>query len=600
MPSVLRQIAGGEHLVQFYDDEARLVEVVGAFVAQALSAPEESALIIATAEHVIAFENELRARGFDPAVARRDGRLRVVDASAALTEFLVNGLPDPGRFATALARWSDRARQEKRRLRAYGEMVNVLWQRGDRLAAQQLEELWCVAVKDQAFPLLCAYSMDGFATSDDVGAFDEVCRHHSQVLSSGTAADSTSGEHLRTMAALEQRARALELEVARRKELEGQLVAADKRKDEFLAMLAHELRNPLAALNNAFALLSREDSVPTRLTDTCERQLGHLSRMVDDLLDVSRISTGKIELRRSRVDLLAIVQHAVQTTRPLIEERKHRLALLLSPGAFFVHGDPTRLEQVVTNLLNNAAKYTDLGGQLSISLGEEGGSAVIEVRDNGIGIPPQMLAQVFELFTQVAPTIDRSRGGLGIGLTLVRKLVELHGGEVSAQSEGLGTGARFTFRIPLDKTPQPTAAVVRRAKGGSHRILLVEDNEDVRETLKELLEELGHAVEVAEDGESGLKKLLEMGPDIALIDVGLPGIDGFELARRARAQPQGAQVFLVALTGYGGREVAAQVSSAGFDRHALKPIRVDDLIELLNVGRPSASGRAGLAQLSVP
>ncbi|MDC0711295.1 ATP-binding protein [Stigmatella sp. ncwal1] len=381
-----------------------------------------------------------------------------------------------------------------------------------------------------------------------------------------------------------------QVQARRRSEaLAQELKLADQRKDEFLAMLAHELRNPMAAISLSLSMLERSEGNAAKLArhrETARRQMGNLVRLVDDLLDVSRITRGKMELRQETVDFALIVQNALSVARPLIEARGHGLSVTLAPGAFRMNADATRLEQVVVNLLTNAAKYTEPGGHLSVSLSREGvdgtRQAVLRVKDTGRGIPRDMLGKVFDLFTQVAPSIDRSTGGLGLGLTLVKRLVEMHGGSAEAFSEGPGKGSEFAIRLPLARrldardrppgaSPQPCAAFHKQ------RILLVEDSADIRASLTEFLEDLGHEVTAAKDGLEGVERLLALRPDVALIDVGLPGIDGYEVARRVRAEPGGEQLYLVALTGYGGPEAKAKAERAGFDLHLTKPVNIDEL-----------------------
>jgi len=378
---------------------------------------------------------------------------------------------------------------------------------------------------------------------------------------------------------------------------------ADKRKDEFLAMLAHELRNPLAALSTALEMMSRargDEARLERLRDTSTRQVSNLVRLVDDLLDVSRITRGKVELRKQEVDLTAIVQNAIGTSRVHLDGRGHELSVTFAPGDFRLEADATRLEQVVSNLLTNAAKYTEPGGGISVRLKREEADglpwAVLRVSDTGRGIAPDMLDKVFDMFVQVAPSIDRTSGGLGIGLTLVKRLVGMHGGTVSAHSAGLGQGSEFVVRLPLAvqvpravQAPRPPA-VAQASQPSRRRVVVVEDRDDVREMLRELLEELGHEVEEAADGLAGAAKVLEVRPDVALVDVGLPGIDGYELARRVRAAQEGGSLYLVALTGYGGSEVRAKALEAGFDLHLVKPLNVSDLPQVLD----GSFGRNGI------
>jgi signal transduction histidine kinase/CheY-like chemotaxis protein len=368
---------------------------------------------------------------------------------------------------------------------------------------------------------------------------------------------------------------------------------SDRRKDEFLAMLGHELRNPLTALSAALMLRDRLE-IPAGasrkvalLQDSCNRQVRNLVRLVDDLLDVSRISQGKVELRKQPIELKRVVQSAIESAQPAIDARKHRLSVSFDEGLFQLDADPTRLEQVLCNLLLNAAKYTPDEGKIALSITREEQQGApwvaIRVKDNGVGIDPQMHARVFEIFVQIDTAIDRAGGGLGLGLTLVKRLVEMHGGNVGVRSEGRGKGSEFLVRLPLSthaplpapSPEQPPALKLPR------RVLVVEDSADIIEVLQVLLEDLGHRVEVARDGLNAVKMILESQPEVALVDVGLPGCDGYEVARRVRADPRGAGLNLIALTGYGGGQAQARALAAGFNRHVVKPISVEVLARLL-------------------
>ncbi|WP_257462147.1 response regulator [Archangium lipolyticum] len=371
------------------------------------------------------------------------------------------------------------------------------------------------------------------------------------------------------------------------------LAEADRRKDEFLAMLAHELRNPLAAIVNALHLAeaTQPDGAESKAMRVMVRQSQHMARMVDDLLDVSRFNRGHIELRRAPVDLRQVVQHGVEARRRALEEKNLRLEVALPAVSenLWLNGDATRLEQVVSNLLDNARKYTEPGGHVFVGVaverGARGREAVLRVRDTGIGMSPELMSRVFELFVQAQQQLDRSRGGLGIGLTLVRRLVQLHGGEVSVHSEGEGRGSEFVVRLPLEAeqavaAPAPEVRTASSEEPSPRRVLLVEDNEDTREVLRELLEMWGHEVQVAEDGFKGVQLFPSLRPHVALVDLGLPGMDGFQVARRIRESEGGGDVFLVALTGYSG-EHRTQAVEAGFNLHMVKPVKPDELEQLL-------------------
>ena len=367
----------------------------------------------------------------------------------------------------------------------------------------------------------------------------------------------------------------------------------DKRKDEFLAMLGHELRNPLAAIRTAIENCREEspEASPECLwsQQVIDRQSAHLARIVDDLLDVARITRGKIELRKQEINLAPVITQAIESVRAPIELKRHRLDVDIPAGTqFFVKADPTRLDQVFINLLNNAIKYTPPGGLISVTAAIEGPEVVVRVRDNGAGISAQMMPRIFDIFSQGERTLDREESGLGLGLNIVRQLMELHGGSATAFSEGPGRGAEFTVRMPLlvesGKAPSPVPSAVPDREppgGGGKRVLLVDDNGDTVHSLARLLRRRGYEVETAQDGPGGLRKALEFQPRICLLDIGLPGMDGYELARRLRADRQFQEALLIAVSGYGQKEDRIRSHEAGFNFHLVKPVDFKTLIELL-------------------
>ncbi|WP_224244170.1 hybrid sensor histidine kinase/response regulator [Hyalangium gracile] len=384
---------------------------------------------------------------------------------------------------------------------------------------------------------------------------------------------------------------------------------ADRRKDEFLAMLGHELRNPLSPILTALQLMRQKapHSVERERT-IIERQIDHMVRLVDDLLDVSRITRGKIQLKRGRVDVLDIVTRAVEMTAPLFEQRSHHLELDLPQAPQIVDGDSARLAQVVANLLNNAAKYTEPGGRVRVCVAPEGEQSVVRVRDTGTGISPEVLPRVFEMFVQDGRAIDRSQGGLGLGLAIVRSLIELHGGTVSAHSEGVGRGSEFVVRLPLVKArsqelpalPAPGPALATEERGESApRVLVVDDNQDAAEMLAEALGMVGFVTHTAADGPSGLEAALAFRPDVAVLDIGLPVMDGYELAGRLRAQPALHGLKLIALTGYGQESDRLRAHQAGFDLHVVKPVEFAQLLGAIR-GLTSASPQASAWRQQAP
>jgi signal transduction histidine kinase/ActR/RegA family two-component response regulator len=380
----------------------------------------------------------------------------------------------------------------------------------------------------------------------------------------------------------------------------------DRRKNEFLAVLGHELRNPLAPLWNAVQVMElheaqgRAGPTSTSSREMIKRQVQQLSRLADDLLDVSRLAQNKIELRKERVDLRAVVAQAVQTSTPHLSARRHAFESVLPPEPVWLTADPARLAQVVVNLLNNAAKYTEPGGRVVLEVGRDMDSGVVRVRDNGLGIPPEMLPHVFELFTQGEWSIDRAQGGIGIGLALVRRLVELHGGSITAHSDGPGGGSEFVVRIPAlpaggagaQPGPREGDASPRAPAVPACRILVVDDNVDAADSLGMLLTIEGHEIELGYDGVTALSKAESFRPDVLLLDIGLPRMDGHEVARRLREQPWGKGVLLVALTGYGQEDDRRRSQEAGFNAHLIKPIDLDALRALL-VHRDVLTGGAG-------
>jgi PAS domain S-box-containing protein len=381
-------------------------------------------------------------------------------------------------------------------------------------------------------------------------------------------------------------------DVTERVLLEQSLKETDRRKDEFLAMLAHELRNPLAPIRNAAQILGMvgpPQAPVQQAREIIERQVAHLARLVDDLLDVSRITRGKINLEWAPVDLAQVVANAVEGSRPLIDARRHELHVSLPTEPVLVEGDSTRLTQVVLNLLNNSAKYTPEGGDIGLTLRREDGDAVISVRDNGVGIAPDLLPRVFDLFIQAERTLDRSQGGLGIGLTMVQRLIELHGGTVRAHSDGVGRGSEFVVRLAAMPCPLAGAGVVAdgRAAGETsahsrRRILVVDDNRDSAESLAVLLRLLGNDVRTALDTPVALTVAEDYQPHVVLLDIGLPGLDGHAAARRLRAIPALGATVLVALTGYGSPADRRRSEESGFYAHLVKPVAFAALRELLD------------------
>lgn len=379
------------------------------------------------------------------------------------------------------------------------------------------------------------------------------------------------------------------IDITERKHAEEVLQETNRAKDEFLATLAHELRNPLAPIRTGLEILKKDrgnGAASQGARDTMERQLAHMIRLIDDLLDISRINSGKIRLEAGRTRLASAIDTAVEISRPAVEARGHQLTLDLPGEGIELMADTTRLAQALGNLLNNAAKYTPVGGQIRLAARQEGGWAVVEISDNGMGIPAEMLESVFSLFTQVGRTLDRSQGGLGIGLYLVRSLIELHGGTVTAASAGTGQGSTFTVRMPCllqpaaDVPPSSEHAGLE-AEGPELKVLIVDDNIDAAETLATVLGLMGHRTLTRYEGEVVLEAASTFRPDIVLLDIGLPGISGYEVALQLRADPRFSRTVLIAVTGWGSDDDRRRSREAGFDEHLTKPVDLLDLEPLL-------------------
>jgi signal transduction histidine kinase len=434
--------------------------------------------------------------------------------------------------------------------------------------------------------------------SSKVAVFAELYRKTRECNLANRTLSAEVSERRRMQDELSNLARELEERVERRtselvkanadlRQAEAALREDDRRKDEFLATLAHELRNPLAPICNAVQVLRLEESLPDEgraAVSVIDRQSRQMTHLVDDLLDISRITRGKLDLRMQPIKLQDVIQGAVETSRPLIDARRHQLAVELPAEELTLNGDLTRLSQILSNLLNNAAKFTEPGGTISLSTKRDGQDALISVRDNGVGIPSEMLPNVFQMFAQVDWHRDRSQGGLGIGLQLVKSLVEMHGGTIEASSAGPGQGSEFRVRLPIAAAsatevtePPPCAANAN----GRLRVLVVDDNRDNAESLRMLLGFMGHTVRAALDGSEGIRAAEEFRPDVVLLDIGMPKLDGNEVCRRIRSQDWGRDMVLIAQTGWGQEEDRRQTRDAGFDYHLVKPINHASLSAVL-------------------
>jgi PAS domain S-box-containing protein len=705
------EMCESDHFVQFYENDDYLTDSVSGFVAAALNSGNSS-IVVASLEHRIAIQRKLAAREVSVAEAIEAGRYVVLDARDLLSKIMVDELPNVARFEQHIASAVGQIARGGQRVHAFGEMVAMLWEDGNRHAAIRLEELWNDLGDRHRFTLFCAYPIADFNDAGHAVPFNGICACHSRVIPAESYGDIDSiDERLRAISRLQQKAQSLEAEIEHRAEIEkalssrereladffengpvgmhrvgpdgdilwanradyemlgytiGEFVGhsitefhvdsdviadmlnrlrrgetlkdaparlrckdgaikhvlidsnacfengkfahtrcftrdvtqqclaenalreADRRKDLFLTMLAHELRNPLAPIRNGLEVL-RLDNAHSRLSaEACkvmERQVGQITRLVDDLLDLSRIARDKIELRKERLDLNTIVKNTVDACRPLMDAAGHQLNVQLLDQPIHVCVDPTRMSQVLANLLNNSAKYTESGGRIEIEAKLEGAHAVIAVRDNGIGISRESLDYVFDLFHQADRSGQRAQGGLGIGLTLVRRLVEMHGGAVHAKSDGPGKGSLFTVRLPLDMqdAPQPKTPVPPGIRAAvKQRILVVDDNRDARETLSTLLRVKGHQVRSARSGSQAIEIASDFLPNVILMDIGMPHLNGHETTRCLRKLPCGRDATIIALTGWGHADDVRQSIEAGCTAHLVKPVDFAELDRLIH------------------
>jgi len=601
--------SSSEHVVQFYEDGPFVCGSVARFLGEGL-ASGEAVLVVAAEKHRLGILGALRTAGYDPDRARAEGRFTELDAEETLGLFmqgdLCRGMPDEIAFHRAVGRVLDRARSHRQEqgLRVYGEMVDILSQGGNESATSRLEELWNDLGATRHFKLYCGYALSNFPRAEDGEAFRRICSLHTHVVPAETF-DGTWGEReqRRRIAELQQRAAALEAEVHERKSLEralrqeqDHLREANRKRDEFIALLSHELRNPLAPILTSLDFMDvRNDATSRREREIIRRQARHLAALVEDLLDVSRVASGKVTLQKQPMEFVSVATAALEMANPLIEERRHTLDIAIPRMGLLLEADPVRLPQVVSNLLTNAAKYTPVGGHITFAAERQGNEIVVAVEDNGIGIPPEAMGNIFAPFVQGRRTLDRAEGGLGLGLTLVMSLTQLHGGSVSAHSDGAGKGSRFVLHLPALsalKSRDPlghahagngTSILDEAPRRREHRILVVDDNRDGAYTLAELIRHLGFDVRTAHEGNQALELAHTFHPGTAFIDIGLPEMDGYALAARLRKQRNGGPPLrLIAVTGYGQATDREKGVLAGFDAHAVKPLEFAALRGLLS------------------
>ena len=619
-----------EHFVQFYETDLFLMNSLGGFISTGLRAGD-GCMIVATQSHRDQLDTRLQAYGLDVATATASGQYISLDATETLSKFMVDGLPEPTRFAEIFGGHIKRAGEGRGRVNAFGEMVALLWAQGNQSGAIRLEQLWNNLRQSHRFALFCAYPINDFGRDAHAKPLSDVCAEHSRVIpaESYSAVDHPD-ERLRVILQLQQKARSLEAEIAERIEAEERLrvslareqiaraeaETANRMKDEFLATVSHELRTPLNAIIGWSHLLRSgriDEATASRAVETIERNARAQAQLIEDILDVSRVITGKLRLNTGPVDVAAVINAAIDSVQLAADSKSIQLAVTLDPSARRVSGDASRLQQVVWNLLSNAIKFTPSGGRVEVRLEHAPSCAQISVTDSGPGITPDFLPFIFDRFRQADGTSTRSHGGLGLGLAIVRHLVELHGGTVHADSRGEGLGTTFTIRLPLAPSNERPLIPGRNAASFTSvgtdsglrpvpyldgvYVLLVDDDRDNLQILSVMLTERRATVQAASSVAEALEMLTWYKPDVLVSDLAMPEEDGYSLIGKVRALEgkNGRQIPAVALTAYVRVEDRARALTAGFNLFVAKPVEPNELIAAIaNLAEPgeAAFGRA--------
>lgn len=614
-----------EHFVQFYEQDTFLLNSLSSFICAGLCAGD-ACVVVATQAHRDGLELLMQNSGLDVADAIKSGQYIALDAQETLSKLIFEGQPEPERFAEIIGGIIAVASEGRPRVRIFGEMVALLWAEGKQEAAIALEELWNSLAKTHTFSLFCAYPMNGFSGAEFAAPLGNVCTAHSRVIpAEGYSALNNVDDRLRTIIKLQQKARSLEAEVAERKQAEERLRVsleqeqmaraeaehANRLKDEFLATVSHELRTPLNAIIGWSHMLREgrlDEATVTRAIATIERNAKSQAQLVEDILDVSRMITGKLRLNTGTVDIAPVINAAIDCVQLAADSKGIGLEVTLDPSARRVSGDASRLQQVVWNLLSNAIKFTPSGGHVSVRLERAGSHAQIRVSDTGEGIKSDFLPYIFDSFRQADGTSTRRHGGLGLGLAIVRHLVELHGGTIRADSSG-GGGSTFTVRLPL--APATDGATKRKLETGSLRaaqatdaplnqtpsldgvrVLLVDDDKDTLQMLTAMLTEYKAEVQAASSAAEALEALQWFKPDVLVSDLAMPCEDGYSLICKVRALEAegGGQVPAVALTAYIRIEDRARALSAGFNMFVPKPVEPHELLTAIaNLADPCAA-----------
>lgn len=613
-----------EHFVQFYEADGFLLSSLSGFIGTAINSGD-AALVVATPQHRNGLEELLQANGVDTPGAIKAGRYVSLDAADTLSKFMIDGAPEPTRFKEVIGGVLASVTDGRSRVRAFGEMVALLWAEGNQTAAIRLEQLWNDLQNSHSFSLFCAYPMNGFGGQRFAESHGGVCSVHSRVIPAESYAGlEDQNDRLRAIALLQQKATSLEAEITERQQVEERLrlalvgeqmaraeaEAANRMKDEFLATVSHELRTPLNAIIGWSHLIrsGNLDAVTVkRAVETIDRNAKSQAQLIEDILDVSRMITGKLRLNNEPVDLSAVINAAIDSVQLALDSKAIELEVTLEPSARHTLGDSSRLQQVIWNLLANAIKFTPSGGRIEIKVERAESSARIRVTDTGQGISRSFLPFIFDRFRQADGTTTREHGGLGLGLAIVRHLVELHGGAINAESAGDGQGATFTIKLPLAPYPQ-SRKESRKVTGNLQpkkdleftslpaldhiRVLLVDDDPDTLQILGMMLGESKAQVHTAASVSEAMEVLEWFQPDVLVSDLAMPGEDGYSLIAKIRAldAENGKQTPAVALTSYVRVEDRIRALSAGFNMFVPKPVQPNELIiAIANLAEPATT-----------
>jgi signal transduction histidine kinase/ActR/RegA family two-component response regulator len=606
------EMSDTEHFVQFYEADGFLLNSLSGFIGTAINSGD-AALVVATKPHRDGLDELLQANGLDVTGAKDCGQYVALDAADTLSKFMIDGTPEPRRFNEVIGGVIASVTDGRSRVRAFGEMVALLWAEGNYTAAIRLEELWNDLQKAHSFSLFCAYPMNGFGGKKFVESHSGVCTVHSRVLPAESYAGLVDPDaRLRAIAQLQQKAKSLEAEISDRLRAEEALrvalvreqmarseaETANRMKDEFLANVSHELRTPLNAIIGWSHLLrsgSLDEVTVARAMETIDRNAKAQAQLIEDILDVSRMITGKLRLNNEPVDIASVINAAIDSVQLAVDSKDLKLEVTLDPCARHTVGDSSRLQQVVWNLLANSIKFTPSGGRIEVKVQRAGPKMQIQVTDTGEGISLAFLPFIFDRFRQADGTTTRQHGGLGLGLAIVRHLVELHGGTIKAESAGEARGATFTIKLPLASSPERPKhgrKVSSKPKEDSTgqfaslpslddvQVLLVDDDADTLQILSVILEDSKATVQTAASVSEALEVLEWYQPDIVVSDLAMPGEDGYSLIRQLRVleSENGKQTPTVALTSYVRIEDRTRALTAGFNMFVPKPVQPNELI----------------------